>query len=287
MFGYEVSANWRDNVNKNWSYYVTANFSWADNKLLVTDVPKGDIGTFKDPTGKSSDMGYYGYKYLGMFRTQADIDAYVAKYNITTMLGYSVAQLRPGMLYYADVRGKLDAATGKYLGPDGIIDVNDQDFLNKKAENHYSLGFNWGVAYKTLSLSVVMGINWGGIGSVEGAAKKKAEVYSNRPAFWANHWTPTNVDAFYPSPYYTSTYDLSTDFWWRSSTSFRVNSLNLSYSLPGNISRKGGFNVARIYITALNPINFYNPYDYKDNANGSYDVFPQLRSFNLGLNFNL
>jgi hypothetical protein len=191
------------------------------------------------------------------------------------------------MLYYADVRGKLDAATGKYLGPDGIIDVNDQDFLNKKAENHYSLGFNWGVAYKTLSLSVVMGINWGGIGSVEGAAKKKAEVYSNRPAFWANHWTPTNVDAFYPSPYYTSTYDLSTDFWWRSSTSFRVNSLNLSYSLPGNISRKGGFNVARIYITALNPINFYNPYDYKDNANGSYDVFPQLRSFNLGLNFNL
>src|SRR5207249_1739876 len=74
MFGYELSVNWKENISNNWSYYATANFSWSDNKLLVTDVPKGDIGTFKDPTGKSSDMGFYGYKYLGMFRTQADID---------------------------------------------------------------------------------------------------------------------------------------------------------------------------------------------------------------------
>ncbi len=286
-FGFEASVNWRDNINKNWSYNVTANFSWNDNKVLVTDVAKGDIGTFKDPTGNSSDMGFMGYKYLGMFRTQSDIDAYVSKFGITKMLGYTPDKLRRGMLYYADIRGPQDPATGKYSGPDGVIDVNDQDYLRSKAENHYGLGVNWGISYKTFSLNVVMGISWGGIGSVEGAAKKKAEVYSNRPAFWADHWTPGHIDAAYPSPFYTSTYDVSTDFWWRSSTSFRVTNFNLSYSLPTRLVKKAGMSGARIYLVGTNPINFFNPYDYKDNANGSYDVFPQLSSYSLGLNFNL
>jgi TonB-linked SusC/RagA family outer membrane protein len=286
-FGFEGSANWRDNINKNWSYNITANFSWYDNKVLVKDVAKGDIGTFKDPTGKSSDMGYYGYKYLGMFRTQADIDNYVKQYNITNMLGYTVDKLRPGMLYFADIRGKLDPTTGLYGGADGIIDVNDQDFLRSKAENHYGLGLNWGISYKTLSLNVISGMSWGGIGAVESSAVKLAQVYSNRPVFWSDHWTPDNVNAAYPNPYWTSTYDLASNFWWRSSFTFRVQSLNLSYSLPQSLVRKAGFNSARIYLVGTNPFNFYNPYDYKDNANGSYDVFPQLRTYTVGLNFNL
>lgn len=289
-FGFEASLTWKDNINKDWSYNVTANFNWMDNKVLVSDFPVGDKGTFKDPTGKSSDMGFYGYHSLGILRTQQDVDNYVAQYNITNLLGYkpgTTSPIRPGMIAYADIRGKLDPATGKYAGPDGIIDANDQDFLKAKAENHYGLGFNWGVSYKTISLSVVMGLNWGGIGSVESAARKKAEIYSNRPAFWSDHWTPDNINAAYPAPYYTSTYDVATDFWWRSSTSFRVTNFNLSYSLPRNWAKKAGMSNARIYLVGTNPFNLYNPYDYKDNANGSYDVFPQLRSYSLGLNLNL
>jgi hypothetical protein len=287
MFGYEMAINWKDNINKDWSYYVTANFYWSDNKILVTDVAKGDIGTFKDPTDKSSDLGFYGYRYLGMFRTQKDIDDYVSQYHITNMLGYTVDKLRPGMLYYADIRGKQDPATGKYAGPDGIIDVNDQTYLNHKTDNHYNLGLNWGVSYKSISLSVVMGMSWGGISSVESSARSAGTAYSNRPAFWSDHWSPDNINAAYPTPYYTSTYNVATDFWWRSSFSFRVASLNLSYSLPRNLIRKAGFNAARFYLVGLNPINFFNPYNYKDNVNGSYDVFPQVRSFSLGLNLNL
>jgi hypothetical protein len=286
VFGYEAAVTWRDNIGKNWGYNITANFWWNDNKVLKTDVAKGDIGTFKDPTGKSQDVGFYGYKYLGMFRTQADIDAYVAKYNITKMLGYTVDKLKPGMLYFADIRGP-QGADGKYTDPDGIIDANDQDYLNKHASNHYSLGLNWGVSYKALSLSVISGMNWGGVDAVESAARKYANVYSNRPAFWADHWTPDNPNAAYPNPYWTSTYDVATNFWWRSSFSFRVTYFNLSYSLPKSVMSRAGFSGARFYLSGTNPINFYNPYDYKDNANGSYDVFPQLRTFTLGLSLTL
>lgn len=286
-FGLEGSASWRDNFGKNWSYNVTANFNWSDNKYILTDVAKGDIGTFKDPNGKSSDMGFYGYDYLGMFRSQADIDAYVKQYNITKMLGYTVDKLRPGMLYYRDIRGAQDPATGKYAGPDGIIDANDQDYLTAKESNHYGLGLNWGVSFKSLTLNVIMGMSWGGINSVEASARKAGTAYSNRPAFWADNWTPENPNAYYPNPYWTSTYDIASDFWWRSSFSFRVTSFNLAYTLPKDLIRRVGFSNARLYLNGTNPLNFYNPFDYKDNANGSYDVFPQLRTVSFGLNVNL
>ncbi len=282
-FGYEASANWKDRINKDWSYSVTANFNWSDNKQLVVDVAKGNVGTYLDPTGKSDDMGYLGYHALGIFRTQAEVDNFLTKNPNYTIFGNKPA---PGMLYFQDVRGPKDAS-GKYTAPDGIITTDDQDFLKPKANNHYGLGINWSVAYKSLSLGVQMGLSWGGIGSVESAARKAATAYSNRPAFWADHWTPDNPNAAYPSPYYTYSYDVNTDFWWRSSTSFRVTSFNLSYSLPQQLLRGTKLNGARVYLIGTNPINFFNPYSYKDNANGSYDVFPQLRTFTLGLNVNL
>lgn len=282
-FGYELSTSWRDKIGKDWNYNVTVNFNWADNKVLVTDVSKGNIGTYLDPTGKSNDMGYLGLHALGMFRSQAEVDAWLSKYPSYTV--YKNVP-KPGSLYFQDVRGPKDAS-GNYTGPDGIIDDNDLDFLTRKSDNHYGLGFNWGVSYKTLSLNVVMGLSWGGISTVDGSAVKKAEAYSNRPAFWADHWTPENPNAAYPSPFYSWSYDRPTDFWFRSSTSFRVTNFNLSYSLPQSIVRRAGINGARLYLVGTNPLNFFNPFDYKDNANGSYDKFPQLRTFSMGLNLNL
>jgi TonB-linked SusC/RagA family outer membrane protein len=285
-FGFEASLNWKDRISKNWGYSVQANFNWQDDKVLIKDFAVGDRGTFKDPTGRSQDLGFYGYKNLGMFRSQADIDAYVKQYGITKMLGYSVAQLRPGMLYFADVRGPKDAS-GNYTGPDGVIDDNDQDYLNKHADNHYGLGFNWSVSYKSLSLGVQMGLSWGGVTSVESAARKVGkDVWTNRPVFWSDVWTPENVDAAYPNPFYSQTYDLNSDFWWRSSTTFNINSFNLSYTLPKSLTEKVRFNSARIFLVGTNVLNLKNPFEYKGDS-GSFDAFPDLRSFSLGLNVSL
>ena len=254
-----------------------------DDKQIIVDQPVGNIGTYLDARGKSDDNGYLGYHSLGMFRTQTDVDSWLAKYPNYTEFGNAP---KPGMLILQDVRGPKDAS-GNYTAPDGKITTDDQTYLNKHASNHYGLGFNWGVTYKTLSLNVVMGLSWGGVGAVESSARKVGNAYSNRPAFWADHWTPDNPNAKYPSPYYTFSYDVATDFWWRSSTSFRVTNFNLSYGLPQKWVSKAKINAAKIYLIGTNPINFFNPYNYKDNANGSYDVFPQLRTFTLGVNVNL
>jgi len=282
-FGYELSTTWKDNINKDWSYKFTANFSWSDNKQIVIDQAKGLNGTYLDGLNKSSDMGFLGYKSLGILRSQEQVNALLAKYPNYKILGQAPM---PGMLYFQDIRGPKDAS-GNYTAPDGTITSDDQDWLTPKQSNHYGLGFNMSVSYKKLSLNVVTGMSWGGIGSVESAARKVGNnIWQNRPAFWADHWTPDNPNAAYPSPYYAATYDVATDFWFRSSFTFRVTSLNLSYSLPQSLGKKFGFSNARVYMVGTNPFNLYNPYDYKDNVNGSYDVFPQLKTLTFGLNVN-
>lgn len=282
-FGYELSATWKDNINKDWNYKITANYSWSDNKQIVIDQAKGLNGTYLDGLNKSSDMGFLGYKSLGILRSQAEVNALLAKSPNYKILGQAPM---PGMLHFQDIRGPKDAS-GNYTAPDGTITSDDQDYLTPKQSNHYGLGFNMSLSYKKLSLNVVTGMSWGGISSVESAARKVGNnIWQNRPAFWADHWTPDNPNAAYPSPYYAATYDVASDFWFRSSFTFRVTSLNLSYSLPQAIGKKFGFSNARVYMVGTNPFNLYNPFDYKDNVNGSYDVFPQLKTLTFGLNVN-
>lgn len=281
-FGYEISLGWRDNINKDWSYNINSFFTWSDNKMVVLDFPVGNTDTYLDPRNKSSDQGFFGYHYLGMFRTKEELDAFMAENP-----NYTIDNKKPevGQLYYADVRGPKDAS-GQYTKPDGKVDEEDQDFLTKKSDNHYNVGFNWGVTYKTFSLNVVMGLSFGGQTAVESDARSQATIYSNRPAFWADHWTPTNTNAKYPNPYFKDYNNLPSAFWFRSSTTFRVASFNLAYTLPKEWISRARMNSAKLFLTATNPLNLYNPFDYKDNS-GSYVAYPNLKAFSLGLNLGM
>jgi TonB-linked SusC/RagA family outer membrane protein len=283
-YGYEISLGWNDRIGRDINYYVNGFLSWSDAKAIKVDVQKGIRGTWEDPNGHSLDRGVRGYHYLGMFRTQEEVDAFMSKNPDYKVFGNTP---KPGMLYYRDIRGPIDPATGQYTGPDGIVDVNDEDWLTNKANNHYGFGLSLGAGYKGFRIDMVMSGSFGGKNVVEGSARKQATVTSNRPAFWADHWTPENPDAKYPSPYYDDTYDVTSSFWFRNSFSFRVRTLNLSYAFPQTVARSMGFQSFKMYMSATNPFNFYNPYDYKDNALGSYDMYPLMRTIAFGLNVSL
>lgn len=281
-FGYEISVGWKDRINKDWGYNVTTFLSWSDNKVIKGDFNAGYFGTFQDPRSRSDDPGFMGLHALGMFRTQTDVDNYVAKHPGYTILGNAP---KPGMLYYEDVRGPL--SNGKYAAPDGKITTDDFQYLSSKQSNHYQMGFNWGVNYKTLSLNVLMNLGFGGYGQLDNSARKPATATSNRPVFWADHWTPTNTNASMPDPFWSATYDQPSDFWKISSTTFNVTNLNLSYTLPAEWVKKAGMTGARLYIVATNPFSLYNPYSYRSPLSSSYDVYPTLKSYSLGLNITL
>jgi hypothetical protein len=130
-------------------------------------------------------------------------------------------------------------------------------------------------------------LSWGGIDAIESAATSVGRSYSNLPAFWADHWTPTNTNAKYPSPYYSFSYNVNSDFWWKSATTWTISTITLSYDLPPNILRSIKMNNARVYFVSTNPFNLYNPYNYKSNLQDTYTAFPQLRTMSLGLSVNL
>ncbi|RTQ51610.1 TonB-dependent receptor [Hymenobacter gummosus] len=288
-FGYELSVGYNGRVGNDLSYKINSFFTWYDNKNIKVDVEKGKIGTYQDPTGRSSDMGVLGYKYLGMIRTQADLDAWIAATGYTPTNGRGTifgAQPKLGMLTYEDVRGPKNPLTNEYAGPDGKITEEDLQYLTKKASNHYSVGLNPSISWKGLNVSVTMGASFGGQDVIESTARSQATATANRPAFWADHWTRENPDAKYPSPFYKDNYNVTSDFWFRSSFTAGMRNANVSYTFPTTLTSKAGIGSLRVYFVALNPVNFYNPYDFKVYS-GAYDAYPTLRSMSLGLNIGL
>ena len=284
MFGFELSAGWRDYIGKKFTYSFVPFFSWSDNKNILIDVASGNKGGPLDLTGKSSDIGNFGYKSLGIIRTQADATAIInarsqaaGGVNKVTIFNTPV---QPGMINYQDYNG------------DGVIDANDQQYLTKKASNHYNMGLNFSVGYGALNLNVIMGMSWGGWTTIDGlkpanqsSSSTGASITDNRPAYWANHWTPDNTNAKYPAPYFQSDYQVTTDFWLVRATSFNVTSANLSYILPSQVTSKAGIASARLYLVATNPFQFINPFPghYRDLQTALY-TYPSLRTVSLGLN---
>ncbi|WP_218160696.1 SusC/RagA family TonB-linked outer membrane protein [Arsenicibacter rosenii] len=290
-FGTELSLGWTNRITKDWSYRINGFLSWSDNKQLKVDADKGFLGTYRDPNGQSTDQGVLGYRYAGMLRTQADLDALLAKYPNYTIEGTAP---KLGMLYYQDVRGlKVINPDGSitYGAPDGKITEEDKEWLTKKKDNHYGLGLNFSTTYKRLSFSFTMGGSFGGQAMVESVARgwntsAQVNAITNLPAFLTDHWTPENPNGMYGSPYYRGQNQLDSDFWFRNSFQLSVRNANLSYDLSPDLVKRLGLTNARVFLVATNPLNLYNPYDYKTYS-GSFDAYPVLRSFSAGLNIGL
>jgi hypothetical protein len=284
MFGVELAAGWRDIIGRKFSYSFTPFFTWSDNKNVLIDVASGNVGGPLDLTGKSSDIGNYGYKSLGLIRTQADASAIIAARSQAaggdSKVNIFNTPVQPGMINYLDVNN------------DGVIDAKDQIYLTKKSGNHYGMGLNFSLGYDALTLNVIAGMSWGGWTNIDGlkpanqsSAGTGASIQDNRPAYWADHWTPDHTNAKYPAPYFQSDYQVTTDYWLMHATSLNITSASLSYTLPSHLVGKVGMSSARVYVVSTNPFQFLNPFPghYRDLQTSLYS-YPSLRTVSVGLN---
>ncbi|WP_114782930.1 SusC/RagA family TonB-linked outer membrane protein [Botryobacter ruber] len=291
-FGYEVSLGWDDNIGKDFRYGIEGRFSWYDNKIIKHNFIENDLlYPWKTPRpGQSTDNGVWGYDYLGMFRDQAEIDAYVEQYNIKQVFDQTANNLRPGMLYYRDVRGPLQA-DGTFAGPDGVIDDNDQIQLAKRASSHNNFGVTLKLGYKGLSFDAVITGSFGGWSEIDARSRMQGDIsnlYQNMPAYWNNIYDPElNPGGTLPNPHFSSV-SLSprSTFYQVNAFRLRMPNFNLSYTLPTKLADAMHVQNARIALTSINPITFYNPYSYKS-AEGSWENYPVLRTYSLGVNLTL
>ena len=304
-WGGELSVTWKDKIGKDFKYSVGVNTGWSDNKVLNMDWVTDYLYRQITP-GHRTDVGLWGMQCIGMFRTFQDIEEYFEKYNITSYMGMTKDQVRPGMLMYKDVRGAYDEATGTYAGPDGVVDEkNDLIKMGDRSSNIYGFTMNLKADWKGISLSAQLGASWGGYTTLPGAALKPTGnlEYCNMPSFWnpdnmysyqnvyddaGNLLVKENREAYYPNLKYTDVNAVASTFWRVSNARVALNRMTLAYTLPKSWLGSIGINGCRINITGQNLINFYNPYPDKfmNPMAGSYGSYPNLRKWTVGVNLS-
>ncbi len=295
-WGYELSLNWRDRIGKDFSYHVGINTGYSDNKVLNMDFATSDI--YKTiQRGDRTDNGTWGMQCLGIFRTFQEIDEYFKNNNITSYLGMTKDQMRPGMLIYKDIRG-----TNGVGGPDGIISTADDQVELSHRGNIYGFTMNAGAEWKGLSLSFQFRASWGGYTCLPGSSIKWSNPeFQNVPSFWnpdnmfvyediydgqGNLLMAQNRNAALPNLAYSSVNAIESTFWRMSAATVQLTRMTLAYSLPKQWVRSIGLQNVRFNITGQNLINFYNPYPdhFTSPMAGTYGNYPNLRKFTLGVN---
>lgn len=302
-WGYELGVTWRDKIGKDFKYKVGVNTGYSDNKVLNMDWETNYIYRQIQKGGRT-DIGTWGLQCIGIFRSFQDIEEYFDKYNITSYLGMSKDQVRPGMLIYKDIRGPQQS-DGSYAGPDGVVDADlDQVCLSNRT-NPYSVTMNLGADYKGFSLTAQLNASWGGYSFLDGAALKSGSgvsdlEFTNMPSFWnvdnmysyqdvydasGNLVVAENRNGSLPNLQYQSVNALTSSFWRISGTRVRLTRLTLAYTIPQNWIKKIGIQSARINVTGQNLLSFYNPYpDNFIDPMCSYGSYPVLRQFTVGVN---
>ena len=290
--GVELALNWHDNISRDFSYFIGGNITFNQNKVVglnggqpYIDGPVGADQPYVTRTDNGQPIGsFYVQKVLGVFQSQADINAYTDKNG--NMLQPAA---QPGdFKYQYNANGQLDSVfAGSY-----------------QPKAYY--GANLGINYKRFDLSV------GGYGTRGGKIYNGKKAYrssltDNVEASTAeNRWTNSNHTNAEPRAnggnLPASTYFVE------SGSYFRINTINLGYNLSGDMLKKTRIITSlRIYLAAQNPFTFtkYSGFTPElqppiattasltnsppttgsaTNAGIELNAYPTVRTFSAGLN---
>lgn len=220
--GWELGIGYHDTKGDfNWS--VDANLSDVHNTILDMKGTTGGSGAIRNQEG-SSVNSIYGYKCLGIARTQEDAD-WVNDHQI--QFGKKITA---GDLVYEDIAGATDE-NGNEI-PDGKVDEKDKQIIGS-AIPRLTYGANLSFGWKGLQLSV----------QLQGVGKADAYIssYYTQPCtqggtFRTEHldrWTPQTPEGYFPRLSWSGTNNTQTStFWMGDASYFRIKNVQISYSLP-------------------------------------------------------
>ena len=277
-WGTEFSIGYRDNINSNWGYSADLNFGTSGNQIVQQYYSPGKLGGVTEyadvPIGRSSNKytsSNYGYITKGILRTQAEVDALLAKNP-----NYKIGGLKPqvGFMDFVDQNN------------DGVIEDKDIVPMFENIASRVGFGLTLGVSYKTFRLSTNLSLSVGGKKFFDSEARKVPTTNQSAPDFWKDHWTPDNPNAKYPR-YDAPLAKENSDFWAVDGTTARVNNMTLTYAMPREISERLKIPDFRVVVSGFNLWNIINPYKYKDPATGSFASYPTLRTLSVGVNMSL
>ncbi len=230
------------------------------------ETPKVDYQAYE---GQAEDA-ILGYKCLGIFRSQEDIDNYVGAdgKKITQSLGSSV---KPGDLKYADING------------DGKVDTDDQIFIGKRGSygSPTTLGGNIVVKWRAFSLFIA------GRGLMGASAFKDSQYYQmdqddKYSVIARDCWTADNPNAKYPriSSKANNNNFVTSTFWRYKRDVFYLDKVQLTYQLPAHLFSGSFVKGVTVFAMGSNLLTVSKESEWLDLSIGGA---PKSRYFGLGV----
>ena len=287
--GFEFSATYR-NHDHALKYDISANLSTLKNKVTSLGFGTDSYITGAYATYVGEEVGqFYGWKYKGIARTQADLDDHInAKGNHVVQPGANV-----GDCLYEDVNN------------DGIINGDDQVVLGSGLPK-VNFGLSAHLEYKNfdLSISTFGALNYhvsddiyNSLNSCYGRGNKDVAMLD------ANRWSEDGLTYLsgVPRTYYNTDQgsgatmawnDLFSDRKIQNAAYWKIANIELGFNIPNSVF-KGVITGARIYVSAQNLYTFtgYKGYNV-DYAGGTFTPgynfcsYPSARSFMAGILFS-
>ncbi len=307
--GLEFAINYNHKANSDLTYGVNLTLATVSNKLtsitsgttFVTNfgglVPAGDgWGTYSETHIGQGVGEFYGYKSLGIFQTQGQINALNANAAAKNGSGtfYQQSVTVPGDRYFADTNG------------DGKVDATDETSLGSPLPKFYG-GLNFDVTYKAFDINLYFyGVYGNKIFDYEAST---LQSFQNRSFvgienvsvdYYNNYWTPTrpsNSDARVTANDDVEQSGTPSSRWVENGSFLKLKNLKVGYTLPSDWTRKISVTKVRVYVSTQNlfTITSYTGIDPEIGIQGGNatqngidtGIYPSSKFYTIGLDVTL
>ncbi len=281
--GMEFSLSTR-NINGsgtgNFTWTTDLNLSFNRNKVLAlgptgdairsgTGVGETNITVIGQPLGS-----FFGYQQLGIFQTQAELDAYP-----------HFSDSRPGDVKFADVNGD-----GKLTADDRTTIGNNQpDFIYGITNTFSFKGFDLSVVAQGVQGGQILNLSRRFYENLEGNANELTTVLGR----WHSAQDPGDGKTPRANARSTGNNNQVSSRWVESASYFRIRNITLGYTVPRAVLQKIKLQTLRLYAGVQNALTVskylaYNPevsgYEGPLTGGVDYGSYPLARTYTIGLN---
>jgi TonB-linked SusC/RagA family outer membrane protein len=276
--GIEVSAGYANRWG-DWSFSARGNFSYNKNEILNLGGLERIINDNSVNYVGRAISSFYVYQADGFFQSQADADAFAAKYSRETGTTMFSRPFKAGDIKYVDVNG------------DGKIDGDDRVVTNS-TNPVYIFGLNLTGSYKQFDLSLIFSgaAKMGRIFSQEAYGAFRGDT-SHPASVWLDGWREDNKDGKMPriwNDVNSNSYpqNVMSTFWVQNTSYLRLKNLQLGYTFPSKLIKGAGLSGLRVYYSTENLFTIdsmllnLDPETSSDRASS----FPLIKTHSFGVN---